>query len=341
MLIIARAVLLPYEEGNEPATPAPAFSPDDEEGLYFSQVAEKLMASDGARRTRFLEGSTAGKLFADFAHRPFPEAAADVETLIAEGLRTQGALPDGCDLALFTFEKDGDPHVCLCRLMWKSVLMHRDDTDEEGAVISRLGRSRRGMPAPGGRECAGMVVNLSTGDVILRDVNVNTFVEEDDDHPSGSRPLFGGVLFPLEETHTEKEAVKAVKAIIREAAPAEAAVPELEPAIARAVSKAVEETGEIRVEEVAREVFREAPQREALVQQVAERAAEEAIEPVIPVENKKVARSLQRLKLRTDTGIAITLPQEMTEDKNLFSVINNPDGTISIFLGNISELRTE
>ena len=74
---------------------------------------------------------------------------------------------------------------------------------------------------------------------------------------------------------------------------------------------------------------------------MAERVQEEEVEKVIPVESRRVMNSLQKVKLRTDTGIAITLPASLAEDADSFSVINNEDGTISIYIGNIGELKTE
>ena len=50
---------------------------------------------------------------------------------------------------------------------------------------------------------------------------------------------------------------------------------------------------------------------------------------------------LQKVKIKTDNGISISLPRTLADDENSFAVINNPDGTISIVINKVQELRTE
>ena len=94
-------------------------------------------------------------------------------------------------------------------------------------------------------------------------------------------------------------------------------------------------------EDMAEEVFRSDPEREAIIEQVARQIQEEQLEPVIPVENKRVVAQLQRVKIKTDTGISITLPRELADDENSFAVVENGDGTISIIINKVQELKTE
>ena len=50
---------------------------------------------------------------------------------------------------------------------------------------------------------------------------------------------------------------------------------------------------------------------------------------------------LQKVKIKTDNGISISLPRTLADDENSFAVINNADGTISIVINKVQELRTE
>ena len=334
MVIVARAALVPYEsELVMPGFPARVFAPDEREGEYLACVAERLLSGDGSRTTRLREGSVQQKLMKDFLIRSFAEAAGALLPVVDDALRTQQAPAEGFDLALFSFEKDGDPNLCMARLSWKKTMLHRDDADEEGNITPRMAESRQGMPAPGGRDICGVVMNLSTGEIRLKDAEVPC--------ASGTAPLFGSLLFSMEDTRTEKDAVKAVQEALRDEAPFDMEPQVLEPAIRRAMSRSIEETGAIDVESVTQEVFADAPEGKEIARRVAERMQQEEMESVIPVENRRVVSSLQKLKLRTDTGIAITLPAALAQDADSFSVINNDDGTIAIYIGNIGELKTE
>ena len=156
---------------------------------------------------------------------------------------------------------------------------------------------------------------------------------------------FGGkFLLRIEDTdqvRSTKEAVQAVAQAIAEAAPVEMDTPMLTPMVKRAMSKSIEEKGVIDVKDVAEEVFRSDPEREAIIEQVARQIQEEQLEPVIPVENKRVVAQLQRVKIKTDNGISITLPRELADDENSFAVVENGDGTISIIINKVQELKTE
>ena len=166
------------------------------------------------------------------------------------------------------------------------------------------------------------MVNLSTGDIRLRDAQVLTNV--------GNRALFAQALFAMAETKSTKEAVQAVAQAIAEAAPVEMDTPMLTPMVKRAMSKSIEEKGVIDVKDVA-----------AIIEQVSRQIQEEQLEPVIPVENKRVVAQLQRVKIKTDNGISITLPRELADDENSFAVVENGDGTISIIINKVQELKTE
>ena len=236
-------------------------------------------------------------------------------------------------MAVFSFEQDGNPHLCVAQLPYRSAMVHQLDVAEDGTTSTQVIPYGTVLPLPGSKGCSGFVVNLSTGDIRLRDAQVLTNV--------GNRALFAQALFAMAETKSTKEAVQAVAQAIAEAAPVEMDTPMLTPMVKRAMSKSIEEKGVIDVKDVAEEVFRSDPEREAIIEQVSRQIQEEQLEPVIPVENKRVVAQLQRVKIKTDTGISITLPRELADDENSFAVVENGDGTISIIINKVQELKTE
>ena len=94
-------------------------------------------------------------------------------------------------------------------------------------------------------------------------------------------------------------------------------------------------------EEGVREIAPETAEEEFAPEAETSEIQEEQLEPVIPVENKRVVAQLQRVKIKTDTGISITLPRELADDENSFAVVENGDGTISIIINKVQELKTE
>ena len=234
-------------------------------------------------------------------------------------------------MVIFSFDKDNDPHLCVAHLPYRRAMVHQVEMEGE-AVSTQILEHGFVLPLSGSKAYSGFVVNLSTGDIRLRDTAVLTNV--------GNRMLFSEALFAMAQTRTTKEAVAAVTQIIEQAAP-EIPAQEIRPAVKRAMQHSIEEKGVIDVQDVAEEVFRSDPEREMLIEQVGRQIQEEMMEPVIPVENKRVVSQLQRLKIKTDNGISITLPRTLADDENSFAVVSNDDGTISIIISKVMELKTE
>ena len=332
MNIIARAAVYIYDGSPiAPIFPAKAQKPSDDAGEYLSAIAEKLMTSDTSRTTYVAEGSAQEELLRRFILAPFGEAADVLMHSIDETMQALEIVREGFDMAVFTFDRDNEPHLCVAQLPYRRGVVHQVENGEEGLSTMLLMHGTV-LPLASSKAYAGFVVNLSTGDIRLRDTTVLTNV--------GNRQLFSEALFAMAPTRSTKEAVKAVTEAIAQAAP-EMPEQELRPAVKRAMAASIEEKGVIDVQSVAEEVFRSDPEREAMIEQVSRQLAEESVEPVIPVESKRVVAQLQKVKIRTDNGISISLPRSLADDENSFAVINNADGSISIVINHVQELRTE
>jgi len=267
-----------------------------------------------------------------FGYTPFHEAADALMRGMDESMQALEIPRAGFDMVIFSFDKDNDPHLCVAQLPYRRAMVHQ--TDVEGETVStQILEHGFVLPLSGSKAYSGFVVNLSTGDIRLRDTAVLTNV--------GNRMLFSESLFAMAQTRTTKEAVQVVTEMIEQAAPPDMGPQELRPAVKRAMAKSIEEKGVIDVQDVASEVFRSDPEREAIIEEMSRQMAEEDIAPVIPVENKRVMTQLQKLKIKTDNGISISLPRMLADDENSFAVVNNDDGTMSIIISRVQELKTE
>ena len=332
MNIIARAAIYIYDGSPlSPIFPQKISKPSDQAGEYLSAIAEKLMGSDQSRTTCVEPGSAQEELLKRFGYTPFAEAAEALMRGMDENMQALEIKRENFDMVIFSFDRDNEPHLCVAQLPYRSAVVHQLEMVDEQTTTHLLPHGTV-LPLPGSKSYSGFVVNLSTGDIRLRDTAVLTNV--------GNRQLFSEALFAMAQTRTTKEAVAAVTQIIEQAAP-DIPVQEIRPAVKRAMQHSIEEKGVIDVQDVAEEVFRSDPEREMLIEQVGRQIQEEMMEPVIPVENKRVVSQLARLKIKTDNGISITLPRTLADDENSFAVVSNDDGTISIIISKVMELKTE
>ncbi len=333
MNIIARAAVYIYDGSPaSPIFPARAGKPADETGAYLSAIAEKLMTSDQSRTTCVELGSAQEELLQRFGYTPFQIAADALMRGMDESMQALEIPRAGFDMVIFSFDRENDPHLCVAQLPYRRAMVHQMETEGE-EISTQILEHGFVLPLSGSKAFSGFVVNLSTGDIRLRDTAVLTNV--------GNRMLFSEALFAMAQTRTTKEAVKAVTEMIEQAAPPEMTEQELRPAVKRAMAKSIEEKGVIDVQDVAEEVFRSDPEREAIIEQVSRQMQEEAVAPVIPVENKRVMTQLAKLKIKTDNGISISLPRTLADDENSFAVVSNDDGTMSIIISRVQELKTE
>lgn len=117
MNIIARAALYLYDGSNAaPIFPGKVGKPGDEAAAYLSTVADKLMASDGSRTTCVEPGSAQEEMLRRFVLTPFQEAADALMRSMDETMQTLEIPREGFDMAIFSFEKDGNPHLCVAQL---------------------------------------------------------------------------------------------------------------------------------------------------------------------------------------------------------------------------------
>lgn len=333
MNIIARAAVYIYDgSAASPIFPAKPGKPTDEAGAYLSAIADRLESSDASRTTCVEPGSAQEELLRRFGYTPFGEAADALMRGMDESMQALEIPRAGFDMVIFSFDRDNDPHLCVAQLPYRRAMVHQIEMEDE-AANTQLQEHGYVLPLSGSKAFSGFVVNLSTGDIRLRDTAVLTNV--------GNRMLFSEALFAMAQTRTTKESVQKVSEMIAQAAPPDMPEQELRPAVKRAMAKSIEEKGVIDVQDVAEEVFRSDPEREAIIEEVSRQMQEEAMEPVIPVENKRVMTQLAKLKIKTDNGISISLPRTLADDENSFAVVNNDDGTMSIIISRVQELKTE
>ena len=333
MNIIARAAVYIYDgSAASPIFPAKPGKPTDEAGAYLSAIADRLENSDASRTTCVEPGSAQEELLRRFGYTPFGEAADALMRGMDESMQALEIPRAGFDMVIFSFDRDNDPHLCVAQLPYRRAMVHQIEMEGEQAN-TQIEEHGYVLPLSGSKAFSGFVVNLSTGDIRLRDSAVLTNV--------GNRMLFSEALFAMAQTRTTKESVQRVSEMIEQAAPPDMTEQELKPAVKRAMAKSIEEKGVIDVQDVAEEVFRSDPEREAIIEEVSRQMQEEAMAPVIPVENKRVMTQLAKLKIKTDNGISISLPRTLADDENSFAVVNNDDGTLSIIISRVQALKTE
>lgn len=104
----------------------------------------------------------------------------------------------------------------------------------------------------------------------------------------------------------------------------------------KTVADGMEKNSEIRVEAIAEELFdTNITVREEYIQEIQKAGL---TEEAIKVPEKIVEKKYKTHKIRTDTGIEINFPLSYYDNRDMIEFSNNPDGSISIIIKNISKI---
>jgi hypothetical protein len=107
----------------------------------------------------------------------------------------------------------------------------------------------------------------------------------------------------------------------------------------KAVSDSFDENSEIHIEQVASKVFeKDLGIQNEYVEEISKAGLSEK-KVVIP--EKIVEKKFRTHKIKTDTGIEINFPLEYADERDKIEFMNNPDGTISILIKNISKIENK
>lgn len=80
------------------------------------------------------------------------------------------------------------------------------------------------------------------------------------------------------------------------------------------------------------------PESDELAEEFVQHIHQKGIPASIPVERTYAIREGKRHKIKTDTGIEITIPSDFFNNSEYIEFINNPNGTISISIKNVGKI---
>ena len=96
------------------------------------------------------------------------------------------------------------------------------------------------------------------------------------------------------------------------------------------------DSGVIEIENVANSIFSNNPE---IKREYLDRVEKAGVSNVVDLEGKAPEKKLSIHKLKMNNGISLDIPVDIYRDKDIIEFVNNPDGTISILIKNISEMK--
>ncbi len=288
------------------------------------------MAADNRRGAFAPESAFAEELKRYFfGEREFLDLSQQVAEFLAGELSRADKLVS-TDVLVADFDDDDDIRwFAVLLLTSRMAFMHEVD-NAQGGTTCDIARHYAILPAPSQKLTSYALVRASSLEVLYQD-KARSIAGED-------RMLIPDGLLQCSEGVSSKEVIDTVARVVAEVAKEHGANTATALAAAKAAMvEAVEEDEELPPWDVVDEAFEDEPVLRDAVKQA---LREEQVPERVPVERAQVQRAAVRnLKIRTDTGIEITIPAEMANNAEYVQFVNEPNGLISIELKNIGSIE--
>lgn len=232
-------------------------------------------------------------------------------------------IPDG-DLLITHFTLDDETFMGILKLNYNEAFTHYVETNEN-SLMTKIIKHKGIFPSSSKQIDEAIIINLSTFNIVLLD------------HSKGK---YLSLLFDCDTTLSVKETIKVIEKVAAEVIEehydnAAYALSELKNNISDSLSK----TQTIPVQDIIEKTFGEDIQvYENCIQKIEDLGLKET---TLQVSDSKLANKFASHKLKTDTGIELKFPTPLFKNPDYIEFINNPDGTLSIMLKNISQITNK
>lgn len=231
------------------------------------------------------------------------------------------------DLLIVMLEIDCKVYLAMIKFNYKEGYTHYVEYDEVGAT-NKIIVHKTIFASENQKNDEGAIINLE---------NLSVKVIEKQYEINGEKQnYFSNMFLGCNTELSQKESLKVIKNVAMEFGRKHYNDSfSVESKVKAAIFETVEEAGVIDIKNIAEATFRDRPE---IKKHYVERIAQAGVKEKILVNGEKPERKFNKHKIRTDNGIELTLPMELYRNKDVVEFINNPDGTVSIIIKNISRM---
>lgn len=305
--------------------------------LDFSNDANRSFIEKHIERVQLDAGQKHGDFLQDSAFRDHMEKYnqgkinfVEFSTLIGDMLYEQISKSeklDSTDFLVVDFMSDDTPYIALL-LMANKVAYTHEVINDSGVVYNEIIRHHAILPNTTQKADSFAIINR-------KDLSIG-FVDKKQRIDGKDIFVLPDVILQCTSIISSKEAVKLVSKITTKIAEDHGANPAI--AVSKAKNYLVENaevSSSFSPVDLGREVFADSG---IMQNEFESEIAEVKLPGEVKLEKSLAIRAGQKHKIKTDTGIEITIPANYFENNDYIEFINNPDGTISIELKNIGKI---
>ena len=256
----------------------------------------------------------------------FIDSTKSISLKIYDIMRKNVEIPSA-DTLFVTFKYEGTFHLAILKLNYKESFVHFVDMDNN-LTQNKIIRHKTILPSETQKVDEAAIINLNdlTIKLIERPFEINgkrslylsslVFECSAKISPKGKLKIINRTADELNKKYFEDDIEKKVE-------------------FKQAMHREITETGKVDINTVADEVF----ENEEIKQEFKEKINKYGfLNEKLEFKNKNTTKKFETQTITTDTGIEINIPIDMYQNRELLEFINNPDGTISIIIKNVTSL---
>lgn len=310
-----------------------AFGPEEDAVEFIENLVQRMLSDDRVKLTNFLPApNRIQELCREFAADPpeFVETSQELAAQLFEIMTHHPEIPPA-DLICCLVSIDGNSHLGLFKLNYRTNYIHHVQYEDE-TQVNRLIKQKTVLPGENQRLEEAAIVSLDDFSIRL----IEKEYEIDGEKTNYLSKLFLGcgdklsavekakIISQVTEKMSKKHCAESFDGVVR---------------MRKTVVDNMDQSNLVRVDSVAREIFRDDPGAQ---QEFLEEIHNAGIhENEIQLSEKITDRKFRQQKIKTDTGIEINFPATLYENPDMIEFINNPNGTISILIKNISKISNK
>jgi hypothetical protein len=297
---------------------------NDEIEAFITKHILKVFDSPASSKAYLKEGT---QFMPDFALAPNQEDFYTMSCELAQKyfayITEYGNIPSG-DLLMTYFTLNERAFTAILKLNYKEAFTHYVETTAEG-IMTKIIKHKGIFPTTGKQVDEAIIIDMNTFEVVLLDQSKANYL-----------PL----LYNCETSMSIKETLQVIEDIASEIIEAHydntvEALSELK----NNISESLTETQTIPIQKIIEKTF---GKDKEVYEQCIDKLEEAGLdETTLEVSQSNLTRKFASHKLKTDMGIELKFPVPIFNNTDYIEFINNPDGTLSIMLKNISQITNQ
>ena len=294
---------------------------NDETEDFITRHLIKIFESSASSEAVFTENASLPAQFeAPLSPERFLELSGEIAEAFYRYIQEYGNIPSG-DLVITSFMMDGENYFGILKLNYKEEYTHFVE-QENGTVVTKIIKNKGIFPGGSKQVDEGLIMNTDNFKVVILDNSKDKYFKH---------------LFDLTPALSVKETIKAIEKVAAKVTEQHYENPiNAMTELKNNITESIAHTQTIPVEEIMEKTFgNDEEVFKSCIEQIEEYGIKEA---TVEVTDNKISNKFASQKLKTDTGIEIKMPTHLFKDPDFIEIVNEPNGTISIVIKNVSQL---